>query len=467
MADGGGARVPQHDLDAEGAVLAAVFEDRAALDEVQEILTGPDFYADANRRIFDAILELVAIGQPPDVVTVAARLREQGRLAQIGGMPYLAQLAGSTPSTANVAAHARIVADKARQRQLVAVCQKHAAEGYGDVGNVSEWAQGLEAQVFSIAQARLEREPAEPMSDLMPKTVKRMQERKASGVPMVGLETGWVDVTRQIGGWEDCLPYVIAGRPGMGKTAFMLGACINVARPKENAPGDFAFFGSAEMPKEQLAQRALAAESNVPLQSIRGWDLNQTELNATLLAAENLRKMPLVIDYLPGATVATIRSSIRRASVLMKRKPRMIAIDYLQILKGERQSGDSRDTEVAGLMRGMVWIAAEFGCPVLVGSQLNRDCEKRPDKRPQLSDLRESGGIEQDAYAVCFFYRDEYYNKRSSDVGVLEAIWAKLRNGATGTVKLHFQGDTTRISNLANEWDDGWDFKQRAAGDRG
>lgn len=447
MADGGATRIPPNDLDAEGAVLASCLLERAALDETREILSPEDFYADANRRIYETILELDASGQPPDAVTVASSLRTGGRLEQVGGMAYLAQLSGATPSVANVAAHARLVAQKARQRRLIALCWHYAAEGYGDVGDVDEWAQGLEARVYEQAHAKTEREPAEAMATLVPKSLTAIRERHEAGGKAPGLDTGWRDLTRAVGGWEKELVYIVAGRPGMGKSALMLGACVNAAKA-----GSFALFVSAEMPKEQLAARALAAEANIRLSSIRSGNVQRGDWSSLTYAAQTLKDIPLMIDYAPGATAGIIRSSVRRASSKMGMRPALIAVDYLQVLRGERLKGDSREAEVAGLMRQMVWIAGEFGCPVLVGSQLNRGVEARSvrDKRPALSDLRESGAIEQDAYGVLMLYRDEYYNKGSDKPGVLEVIIGKLRNGATGTVELAFIGDSTGIANLAS-----------------
>jgi len=455
VADGGASRVPPSDLDAEAAVLAAVLLERSALDEAREILEPDDFYSAANKLIFRTAIELDAEGAPPDVVVISSRLRTAGKLEGIGGTPYLAQLSGGTPAVANLSAHARIVAQKARQRRLISVCHEYAANGYGDVGDVDEWAQSLESKIYQLAHGKTEREPAESLGVLVPRAVGNMRERQAAGGLPPGLETGWRDLTKAIGGWEKELPYVIAGRPGMGKSSLMLGACVNVARKDE-----FAMFISAEMPKEQLAARALAAESQTPLSRIRSGNISESEWPSVLVAAEALRKIPLMIDYAPGATIGTIRSSVRRASSHMGRRPALLAIDYLQVLRGERQKGDSRETEVADLMRQMVWIASEFKCPVLVGSQLNRGVESRSvkDKRPQLADLRESGAIEQDAYGVLMLYRDEYYNKSSDKQGVLEVIIGKLRNGATGTVELHFAGESTRVSNLArDEWGSGWD----------
>jgi replicative DNA helicase len=448
-------RVPPSDLDAEGAVLCAALLDSAALDEAEGTLTASDFYADCNRRIWEAIVECRTAGQPADIVTVASLLRDQGRLAQIGGAPYLAQLANATPAIAHVEAHARIVVDKARQRRLIAIAQRYAAEGYCDIGSVEDWAQRFEREVFEATRGATERDPAESLATLVPDALSAIRERQEAGGRAPGADTGWRDLTNKIGGWEDGLVYVIAGRPGMGKSATMLGAALNIAKR-----GELAVFFSAEMPKDQLTARAVAAEANLDTMRVRSGKLNTDEFNSLCVAANRISRCPLWIDHKAGATAAMIRSSIRRASAKSQKKPRFVAVDYLQILKGKRDKGENREGEVSGLMREMLGIADEFQCPVIVGSQLNRGVENRAvkDKRPTLGDLRESGSIEQDAYGVLMLYRDEYYHEDSPDRGILEVIIAKNRNGGPGRVNLHFTAESTRISNLATEYDEIGDF---------
>jgi replicative DNA helicase len=433
-------RVPPSDLDAEGAVLCAILLEPATLDEVESVLGVGDFYADCNRRIFEAALECRATGKPVDVVTVSATLRDQGRLAQIGGTPYLATLANATPAVAHVEAHARIVADRARQRRLIAICQRHAVEGYNPVSGLEEWAQQLEREVFEATNGHNDRDPAESLASLVPAVIADIRERQESGGRAPGSDTGWRDLTAKIGGWEDGLVYVIAGRPGMGKSAMMLGAALNVARR-----GDLAVFYSAEMPKDQLVARALAAEANLDTMKVRSGRLDESEFKSLLAAAARIASWPLWIDHKAGATMGNVRSSIRKASAKSGKKVRFAAVDYLQILKAIR--GDNREGELD--------MADEFSCPVVMGSQINRNVESKTvkDKRPSLADLRESGTIEQDAYGVMMLYRDEYYHEDSPDRGVLEVDVTKNRNGGPGKVRLHFTAESTRISNLAGEYD--------------
>jgi replicative DNA helicase len=439
-------RVPPNNLDAEAAVLSACLLAPESFDEIQDILKPADFYADANRQIYETIRSLNVQGQPSDVVTVAAVLRDSNKLDRIGGASYLAQLSDATPAVAHIEAHARLVVEKARQRRLIAICQRHAVEGYS-VENIDDWAQELEREVFDVAHTDTKTDPAEPLSELAPAVLGDIKQRVAVGGQAPGLDTGWTSLTNTIGGWEDSQVYVVAGRPGMGKSSVMLGACLNVARKH------FAVFVSAEMPKDQLASRALAVEANLNVADLRSGKLKDGQWATLVKAAERLRKHKLWIDYKSGATVGAIKSSIRKASAKQGERPRLIAIDYLQILNGDRQKGDSREAQVAGIMRGVLSIAAEFECPVLLGSQLNRGVESRTvkDKRPALGDLRESGAIEQDAYGVIMLYRDEYYNPGTEEPGVIEFNVAKNRNGGPKAVKLHFTADSTRISNLESE----------------
>lgn len=455
--------VPPHSLEAEGAVLAAVLLDPAALDEIRDAVSPGDFYADANRRILEAVLDLDAEGSPVDAVTVAARLKDRDRLAQVGGMPYLAQLADCTPATANVASHARVVRDKARVRAMIATCQRFAAEGYGDTGDPDEWLQSAERAVFDAAERETIDRP-EMLCELMPAALTDIAARKNGEGPAAGVRTGITALDDKIGTLRRSVEYVLAGRPGMGKTAIALCLATNV--PKFN-PGMASVFVSAEMPKDQITARLLAAESKVDVSRIeRGTDLTDANWRALAAAAEVLRKLPVSIQFAPGATVADIRSIVRREIRRLRDRHGSdlqlgaIFVDYMQILNGQRDRGSSREQEIADLSKRLTWMAAEFNCAMVVLSQLNRGVETRnaKDKRPQLSDLRESGAIEQDAFGVLFAYRDEYYFPDSEHRGILELGIAKMRQGPTGRVHCRFTPEYTRIDNLeTGEYDFGAD----------
>ncbi|MBA2724270.1 MAG: hypothetical protein H0U56_15560 [Methylibium sp.] len=456
MADGSASaavRTPPANLDAEGVVLSACMLDatKAALDVARTVLESPaDFYADCNRQIFEALLELDAEGKPSGAVLVAQKLRERGDLQRVGGMPYLAQLLEGIP-IADVEAHARLIADKAKQRRLVALYQRLTAEGYGELLDVGRWAQDGAQLAIDMATKGSTSDPPETFAELMPATLAETSRRAEHGAKVAGIDTGWNAYTRLLGGWTRGKEHIVAARPGMGKTAFLLGAGLNIAEQ-----GLGFVFASAEMTKPELAIRALAVAANVDSRKIASGRLTREEWAAVTTQGARLRDLPISIAYCPGATVGQIRGIFRSERQKLIAAGRCTelglgAVDYIQILDGERLKGDSRETEVAGISKRLAWLAAEFNIPLLAASQLSRECEKRPNKRPLLADLRESGAIEQDAYSVTFLYRDEYYSKGSSWAGTVEAIVAKCRDGETGTARMAFTACSTRISNLPED----------------
>lgn len=440
-------RVPPNELDAEGAILAAILceETTEPLDEARSLLTPGDFYANANATIFEAVCTLDAEGKPTDVVSVASWLRDRGRLAQIGGTPYLATLAGGVPSVAQVRAHAELVAEKARQRRVVTFAQKIAAEGYGRVEDPRAWALDAAQGLSDIATEGGEHSPAETMSELMPRVIEGVSARKRGEGVSRGVDTGWKDLTALLGGWARGKMHVVAGRPGMGKSSFVLGAVINVAKQ-----GEPASLFSAEMTKEELVERALAVVADVNVQKISRGELSAKEWAAVTAASSLLAKLPITLKYVPGAKIAEVRAFFRSEQRRHGRKLGLGVVDYMQVLDGERRDGDSRESEVANISKRLMWMAGEFDIPILAVSQLNRAVEARANtnKRPSLGDLRESGAIEQDAFTVTLLYRDDYYNKGSEQAGTIEAIVAKHRNGPTSTVKLMFTADSTRVDDI-------------------
>lgn len=466
-------RVPPSDLDAEAAVLSAVLLDAGAFDQVQEFL-GPDqFYADANRRIFEAVVDLSSAGRPVDVVSVAGWLKDRGRLEQIGGSPYLAQLADATPAVAHVAAHALAIREKWRLRSLIATCQRFAAEGYLTPPDVQAFIDRAEQAVFDIARTP-EGTTVEPVRDAVVRAFKILEDAERRGGGVTGIPTGFTRLDRQCSGLHTGDLYVVAGRPGMGKTAFVLNVALNVAAasvveapsaedyfdaPVEE-PGHGVLFCSLEMPKEQLAARLLASEARVDMANIRGGSMSREDWSKLTEAASRLARLPLWLDDTPALTLLDLRAKIRRLQAELSRGESavparglgLVAVDYLQLMQGRRDAG-SREQEISELSRGLKQIAKEMKVPVLALSQLNRAVETRTskDRRPQLSDLRESGAIEQDADTILFIYRDDYYYRDSEHKGVAELIVAKQRNGPTGTVLSKFTAAYTRFDNLAAE----------------
>lgn len=454
-------RVPPSDLEAEAAVLSAALLDAAALDTVREIIPVPKgtMYADANARILEAAYALQDNGRPVDIVQVAGWLRDAGRLDQIGGTPYLAQLADGTPAVANVADHAQRVREKARLRRMIAVCQVAAAEGYGDVGDASGWLASVEKAVFDSAQDGAVTDAAELVGPVLQRVSSAIWARRDGG-QQLGVPGITPAVTTAMNGHRRGKMHVVAARPGLGKTSYALGTILAVARA-----GYGVIFESAEMDKEELALRLICEVARIDSKRLITGKLQLGDAARVVEACNEISKLPIALSFRPGATLAQIRGDIRRKlSELRQRFPPsetrptelelgMVAVDYIQLLDGQRQKGDTREVEVSTLSRGLAWIAGEFDCALLALSQLNRGVETRDkkDKRPMLADLRESGAIEQDAYTVTFLYRDDYYFKDSADKGIAEAIFAKNRDGSVGKVHLKFTPEYTRFDDLAPE----------------
>ena len=480
-------RVPPNDLDAEAAVLSAILLEASAFDEVQDVLKADHFYADANRRVFEAVLELQNIGRPVDVVSVAGYLRDRGRLEQIGGTPYLAQLVDATPAVAHIGAHARVVREKWRLRQLIATCQRFTAEGYAVPPDTQKFIDSAEQAIFDIARTN-EGSMVEPVRDAVVRAFKLLEEAERRGGGITGISTGFTRLDRQVSGLHAGDLYIIAARPGMGKTSFVLNLALNVAQTraeKDNAsgeeyfeapaeePGHGVLFCSLEMPKEQLAARLLASEAQVDMSNIRSGRMSREDWSRMTDAASRLARLPLWLDDTPALTLLDLRAKIRRLQAEVSRKDGplrakglgLVAIDYLQLMQGRKDAG-SREQEISELSRGLKQLAKEMRVPVIALSQLNRAVETRTakDKRPQLSDLRESGAIEQDADTIMFIYRDEYYFKDSEAKNVAEIIVAKQRNGPTGTVLTKFTSAFTRFDNLEAEEFEVDQFDDFAAG---
>lgn len=455
MADGASStpvRVPPSALDAEAAVLSACMLDEtgAAFDQAAERVNHFSFYSDANSWIFRAITDLDAANQAVDVVTVARFLRDRGRLDQIGGTPYLAQLVDSTPAIAHVGDHAQIVADKSRHRHMIAQLQASLSQAHGEIEDVQRWSQDT-AQLLDDIAANHPKDPPESLEQLVPQVIAEAESMAHHGILIAGVDTGWRDYTMALGGWADAKMHVVGARPGMGKTSFVLGAGLNVAEQDLGV-----VFVSCEMTKAELAQRALAVFSGVDTRKIQTGRMDAREWSAVMTAAMAVRKLPLTILYKPGARIMDVRSAIRcERNKFAKQGKRLglVVVDYMQLLNGERQRGESRESEVARISQALTWMAGEFKVPLIAVSQLNRALESRSNKskRPTMADLRESGAIENDAYSITLLYRDEYYDPGSEDAGILEAIIAKLRGGNPKTVRLGFVAECTRIQNLTQQ----------------
>ena len=463
-------RVPPHDLDAEAAVLSAVMLDTSALDKILEFLKPEHFYSEAHRRIFEAAIELRTVGQPVDVVQVGTWLKNRERIAQVGGMSYLTELLDASPAVTNVAAYGRTIHEKWRVRQLIATCQRVAAQGYLDYGEAQQYIDGAEQDIYQIARTP-ESSSVEKLLDVMKKSFKALTEAMQRGDRITGTPTGFDRYDRLTAGLHPGDLTIVAARPGMGKTSFVLNVATNVASPKRlearegerwDEPGIGVAVFSLEMPREQIANRMLCSEARVDVGKLRQGHLSPQDWSKLTQAASYLGSLPVWVDDTPSLSILELRAKVRRLQAEFDRpdpaggrshkRIGLVVVDYLQLMKG-REGAQSREQEISEISRGLKGLAKELHLPVIALSQLNRAVETRSEKskRPQLSDLRESGAIEQDADNIVFIYRDEYYNREATtEPNIAELIVAKQRNGPTGTAKARFDHAYTRFDNLAD-----------------
>ena len=461
-------RVPPHDLDAEAAVLSAVMLSHEAFDRVAEFLRPEHFYSGANQRVFEAVLELQSESHPVDVVTVAGWLRDKNLLQQIGGTPYLAQLTDAIPTIAHVETHGRLVKEKWRLRRVIATCQDFAALGYGDCGEIQGFIDQTEQAIFDLAR-QPEGSKLTSLKHAIHGAFGILSEAAKRGGGITGMATGFIDLDRMCAGLHPGDLYIVAARPGMGKTSFVLNLAAQLAEtrrvqtegsadPVEEFGTGVVFF-SLEMPREQLAARMLASDARVDVSKIRSGNIGKDDWINLTEAASRLGHLPLWLDDTPAISLLDVRARVRRLQAEVERrgsdgpkarKVGLVCIDYLQLMSG-RPGVQNREQEISELSRGLKQLAKEMGVAVIALSQLNRSVETRTtkDKRPQLSDLRESGAIEQDADTIMFIYRDDYYFPETTEPDVAEIIIAKQRNGPTGKFKLHFNKACTRFENRA------------------
>ena len=469
-------RVPPHDLDAEAAVLSAVMVDPLAFDRVNELLRPEQFYSEAHRRIYEACVELSAAGRPVDVVQVATWLRDRERLAQVGGMAYLTEVLNAAPAVANVVAYARTIHEKWRVRQLILTCQRVTAQGYAGYGEAQEFIDSAEQAVYDIARTR-EASSVHTLRDVMQETFRRITKATERGARIIGIPTGFERYDRLTSGLHDGELTIVAARPGMGKTSLVLNMAANVASPQQleetrdpnqrwEEPGYGVVFFSLEMPREQIVNRLLCSEARVDVSRVRTGMLTPSDWSKLTQAAAHLAQLSVWVDDSAALSILELRSKVRRlqaefdrvdpATGDKKQRIGLVVVDYLQLMKG-REYTHSREQEISEISRGLKQLAKELSLPVIALSQLNRAVETRGEKskRPQLSDLRESGAIEQDADNICFIYRDDYYNKETTDPNIAELIVAKQRNGPVDAVRVRFDKQYTRFDNLADgEYDD-------------
>ncbi|MDR0735648.1 MAG: replicative DNA helicase [Zoogloeaceae bacterium] len=445
-------RLPPHSIEAEQSVLGGLLLDNAVWDRITDQIADADFYRDEHRRIFRQISALLGANQPADVLTVAEALENAGESAHTGGLAYLGELANNTPSAANIVRYAEIVRERAIRRKLIAISDEIAAKALNPQGcETQELLDEAEARIFEIAEKGTRTNDSFIHIDpLLKQVVEHTQELYDSDNPgnITGIATGFADIDEKMSGLQPGDLIVVAGRPSMGKTAFALNIAEHVAAREGLPVGVF----SMEMGGSQLAMRMLASSARVDSQRLRTAHLNDEEWDKITDAMKALYKAPLYIDETGGLNPHELRSRARRLHS-KNNGLGLIVIDYIQLMSSVRQN-ENRATEVSDISRAIKSLAKELHVPIIALSQLSRKVEERTDKRPLMSDLRESGAIEQDADVIIMLYRDEYYNKEKSQFpGTAEAIIGKQRNGPTGTVRLAFLGEYTRFENLARSQD--------------
>ncbi len=443
-----GGRVPPNNIEAERSVLGAVLLSNESIHRVNEIgLEARDFYREAHQRIFEAVVSLSERGEPVDLVTLTSALRDRGTFEQVGGTATLTSLFEDQFATSNVGHYARIVRDKALLRRVIEVTQDISTTAFDGVEDTEAFMDEAESAMFSISDSKTSKSFAS-MSDVLIDAMHTIEEMAARKSDVIGLATGFHDFDKLTSGLRPGQLIIIAARPAMGKTSLFLSAVQNIAMNK----GVAAIF-SLEMGKEELGFRFLSGLSRIDSKRLKIGQMLDRDWARLAQAADQLSKAKIFIDDSGDLTVMDIRSRCRRL-LSMEKKLDLIVVDYLQLMKGSRAAskGDgSREREISEISRNLKNLAKELKVPVIALSQLNRGVESRPNKRPMLSDLRESGAIEQDADMVCFIYRDEVYNKDTEDKGVAELIVAKHRAGETDTIRLAWLSEYTLFANLAKD----------------
>jgi replicative DNA helicase len=441
-------RVPPHSVEAESSVLGGLLLDNGAWDRVGDLVSADDYYRHEHQLIFAAIAVLINANKPADVITVFEQLQSQGKADEVGGLPYLNSLAQYVPSAANIRRYAEIVRERAILRKLISVSDDIATQAFNPKGKaVANILDEAEQKIFNIGEegSRM-KQGFQSMDSLVVDLLDRVQDMADNPNDITGVPTGFIDLDRMTAGLQPGDLVVLAARPSMGKTAFAINIAEHVAL-NEGLP--VAVF-SMEMGAAQLAVRIVGSIGRINQGHLRTGKLTDDEWPRLTEAIERLRTVSLHIDETPGLTPSELRANARRLARQCG-KLGLIVVDYLQLMSGTSSDGDNRATELGEISRGLKMLAKELQCPVIALSQLNRSVEQRTDKRPMMSDLRESGAIEQDADIIMFIYRDEYYTKDAcKEPGVAEIIIGKQRNGPTGTVKLAFLNMLTRFESLAS-----------------
>ena len=433
-------KVQPHSKEAEQSVIGSMIMDKDAIVIASEVLTPDDFYIRQYGVLFEAMVELYQEGKPADLVTILDKLKEKDVSPEVCGMEFIRDVTDAVPTSANIKYYADIVAEKSLARKLIKITEGIANTCYLAKEPMNTVLEETEKQVFNIIQKRGGGD-YEDIRQVVLRTLKNIELAAKSQGRITGIATGFRDLDYKMAGLQRSDLVLIAARPSMGKTAFVLNLAEYIALHSHVTTAIF----SLEMSKEQLINRMLAMNSRVDSQNIRTGDLKDSEWADLMESARNIGESGLVIDDTPGISISELRSKCRKLK--LEKNLGIVIIDYLQLMSGSGKS-ESRQQEISEISRSLKALAREINCPVVALSQLSRAVEQRPDKRPMLSDLRESGAIEQDADVVMFIYRDEYYNKDTEEPGITEIIIGKQRNGPTGTVKLKWMGQIQKFGNL-------------------
>ncbi len=439
-------KLPPYSLEAEQAVLGGLMIDNGTWDQVSDVVIEADFYRQDHRLIFRAIAALAEKSEPYDVVTLSEWLDSYSELNNIGGLSYLGSLAKNTPTAANIKAYAKIVRERSVLRQLIRVSTDIAESAYKPDGRTSaELLDQAESKVFEIAEQGARADSGyKSIKDLLVTAVDRIDTLYQSDTAYTGIPTGFDSFDDMTSGLQKSDLVIIAGRPSMGKTSFVMNLVENAAIKHKQPVAVF----SMEMPGDQLVMRMMASLGRIDSNKIRTGKLEDADWPRLTSAVGILNEAPIFIDDTPGLNPIEIRARARR--IMREHGLGMIVIDYLQLMQSSRSNGENRATEISEISRSLKGLAKELGVPVLALSQLNRSLEQRPNKRPIMSDLRESGAIEQDADLIVFIYRDEVYNEDSPEKGTAEIIIGKQRNGPIGMTRLTFLGQYTRFESYSN-----------------
>jgi len=433
-------KTPPHNLESEQCVIGSIIVEEQTLVPVAEILDREDFYIDAHKVIYDSMIELGNERKPIDMITLTNRLKEKGYLDQVGGVTYLTSITNMIPTTSNVKVYAEIVKKNSTLRKLIKASNDIISMGYEASDSLDDILNVAEKKIFDISQDRMSQD-FKPISEVLTSVTAMIEEVYSKGSDITGLDTGFIDLNKKLGGFHKSDLILIAARPGMGKTAFALNLVANAAIRSKSSVAVF----SLEMSKEQLVQRLLSSQSNVALNNISKGKIADDEWKKLTDAMTVLSSSHIFIDDTPGIKVSEIRSKCRKLK--MEEGLDMIMIDYLQLMEADGRA-DNRQQEVSKISRSLKILAKEMNCPVIALSQLSRNTESGKDHMPKLSDLRDSGAIEQDADIVMFIYRDEYYTKmETKKKDLAEIIIAKNRHGEISNIELVWIGKIQKFSN--------------------